>query len=1105
MKRQLLFALAMLFAAVGFAQKDITDKYITNAKLDQGTVEIINNKTTKTLTGWTVQNFNNSQQGSNTQGWASESYAGWGNLDVSQYSLTQTIKLPVGSYRLVNYSFFRQGLNYDSEAEKSLAYLKAGDQQVAVKTLGSITGVGSYANSQSEGANVFDSKMYRNVVEFEIVGEETEIEIGLVGTFDLKQSWIICGMFELFDLNDLASVSSPTDVTYAITNPGFEYRNLTGWTNGITKGNNQYATNNNFSSKVGIGFYESWQSGVALGDAGTFTQTLSDMPAGLYELSVYAQNIEQYNNNKGGTGMFLTANGDKTEIGANGQYKVRTTLATDGDLTIGISLEGCTGNWIAWDRFELQFYGDPLVAYQDLLDEVVAEAQELVNSGTLNTGGADALQTVINDNDNDDKTFTEEAQFNEAISNIEAAMATANEIATAYAAWTTAATKLADGDYAAISALTQSLTTTVEDATTAAAITAATAELKAAMDNFDEYNVLRPAIQALYDIDEYEELTTGAHDDLGTALTASLDGVTSANDIASICEALREAGETYTANANPTNENNPFDLTFMLTNPDITDFWDGEVDDAQSGTWGVAPAGWYTDQVGGNFQVMANAGMAPGEIFIEYWSENAATSGFMLYQKVTLPEGTYQMTGRLGAAQYDANGSKTAITFSANDVDGTALVYGPLQDCSLEFVNKTAGTEVQIGMKAHEGNNNRWVGINKIHLYKVPTMAFVIDEAETYDNTQSGAGNVTLKRTIKEGINTVVLPFALTDEDIVTLGGEGAEAYTVSEFNPETEEFTLSEPLTEVLANTPFFLKATQAGTEFTFEDKTIVAGEPSTTVEDVFTLVGNYEVTKEVPVSTIDEKYYIVSDGNFYNVDGGGVTIKNTRFYVQIVVPKVAINETETYDNTQAYKYANITLTRTIKANMNTVVLPFELTAEDIEYLGGEDAVAYTVSAYANDNLTFTIAEAVPANTPFFLKATEAGTEFTFLNKKVEAGIPEAVTPDGACSLLGSYEATFPVPESDAMQTAYILSGGQFYKVDSPVTIRNTRFYVLVDGEHNANTLGFTFIDGEANAINGIASETAAPEGIYNLQGQKVEKATKGIYIINGKKVLVK
>ena len=99
---------------------------------------------------------------------------------------------------------------------------------------------------------------------------------------------------------------------------------------------------------------------------------------------------------------------------------------------------------------------------------------------------------------------------------------------------------------------------------------------------------------------------------------------------------------------------------------------------------------------------------------------------------------------------------------------------------------------------------------------------FVIDEAETYDNTQSGAGNVTLKRTIKEGINTVVLPFALTADDIAYLGGADAVAYTVSEYDPAIDDFKFAQ-LDEVPANNPFFLKATVAsadredGNVFTF------------------------------------------------------------------------------------------------------------------------------------------------------------------------------------------------------------------------------------------------------------------------------------------------
>ena len=400
------------FAGNAWAQRDITSQYITNATLSNGT------------TGWTVNNFNTPQQGNNTVGYASECYAGWGTLEKSSYSMTQNITLPKGNYRLVNYAFFRQGLNADTDASKSLAYLKAGNQQVAIKTLGSITDVGGYANSQAEGANCFDSKMYRNVVEFSIDANNTTIEIGLVGTFDLKQSWCIAGMFELFDLDDVASVSSPTDVTYAITNPGFEYRNLTGWEN---EGFSCITNNDNIGGKAGLAYVEYYRGG-GLESNKYMSQTLTGLENGLYEVTVYGHQQQGTPNN----GVKLYANNDYTFIGSTTQdYSVRTTV-NDNKLTIKIQTEGSTANWTAFDKFRLKFYGDPLQAYRDLLASKVAEAQAIVDGGTLRTGAANQLQTIINDNDNDDDAFTTEAEFNTAVSNIEGGMATANQIAAAY-------------------------------------------------------------------------------------------------------------------------------------------------------------------------------------------------------------------------------------------------------------------------------------------------------------------------------------------------------------------------------------------------------------------------------------------------------------------------------------------------------------------------------------------------------------------------------------------------------------------------------------------------------------------------------------------------
>ena len=54
------------------------------------------------------------------------------------------------------------------------------------------------------------------------------------------------------------------------------------------------------------------------------------------------QNLEQGNDNANGTGYFLVANNDRTEVASAGEIVVVTTILSAGeDLTIGAVLE----NW----------------------------------------------------------------------------------------------------------------------------------------------------------------------------------------------------------------------------------------------------------------------------------------------------------------------------------------------------------------------------------------------------------------------------------------------------------------------------------------------------------------------------------------------------------------------------------------------------------------------------------------------------------------------------------------------------------------------------------------------------------------------------------------
>ncbi len=80
--------------------------------------------------------------------------------------------------------------------------------------------------------------------------------------------------------------------------------------------------------------------------------------------------------------------------------------------------------------------------------------------------------------------------------------------------------------------------------------------------------------------------------------------------------------------------------------------------------------------------------------------------------------------------------------------------------------------------------------------------------------------------------------------------------------------------------------------------------------------------------------------------------------------------------------------------------------------------------------------------------------------------------------------------------------SEGKIQKAGESATIKGYRAYF----EGNLADARLAIYD-EATGITTIldAKELNNDENVYNLNGQRVEKAHKGLYIINGKKVNVK
>ena len=64
---------------------------------------------------------------------------------------------------------------------------------------------------------------------------------------------------------------------------------------------------------------------------------------------------------------------------------------------------------------------------------------------------------------------------------------------------------------------------------------------------------------------------------------------------------------------------------------------------------------------------------------------------------------------------------------------------------------------------------------------------------------------------------------------------------------------------------------------------------------------------------------------------------------------------------------------------------------------------------------------------------------------------------------------------------------------------------YLQVSNAGRAQGRYLRFVGDDTTGISDVKASLTSDEVIYNLRGQRVEKPNKGLYIINGKKVILK
>ena len=253
--------------------------------------------------------------------------------------------------------------------------------------------------------------------------------------------------------------------------------------------------------------------------------------------------------------------------------------------------------------------------------------------------------------------------------------------------------------------------------------------------------------------------------------------------------------------------------------------------------------------------------------------------------------------------------------------------------------------------------------------------------------------------------------------------------------------------------------------------------------------------------------------------------TVDEVTTMITVVEPqdsRVVLDETSTTAPVASNGAVDVLVKRTIKADeWSTICLPFSMSATQIQTAFGDDvtveladAVSYETTEDDDDNIVSITINfnnvsplAIEANHPYIIKVDKKITSFDVdgvdVNPATSVSGRRKKIGTGSY-IIGNYENQMEVPEF-----SLFLNGNKFWYSTGATKMKAFRAYftlrdVLTEVDEAAARIGFSF--DEATGIRDNNRETITNNRYYDLQGRSVgTPARKGLYINNGKKVVVK
>ena len=286
----------------------------------------------------------------------------------------------------------------------------------------------------------------------------------------------------------------------------------------------------------------------------------------------------------------------------------------------------------------------------------------------------------------------------------------------------------------------------------------------------------------------------------------------------------------------------------------------------------------------------------------------------------------------------------------------------------------------------------------------------------------------------------------------------------------------------------------------------TVKDGETTLTLDTDYTLAYSNNINAgDATVSIMGKGLYVGTATKTFTINYYAVTLANDA------------NNTDAIDDIidNYGGKADVTLTdRTLKKNgeWNTICLPFSLDATELAaspLAGATIMEMQNTTSLENGVLTLNFAAAteIEAGKPYLIKwaSAEDIVAPVFNGVTITSTTPTGVTStDGKVTFVGQY-SPFTIDSSNKDRVLMLGSGNKIGYSKNDRTLKCFRAHFEINDINAVREFNMNFGD-ETTALKLVNSEESiVNNAVYDLQGRKVSNPVKGLYIVKGKKVIIK